>query len=393
MSVCGRKALTLLSSVFAVCSLGLLGIAVSTDYWLYLEEGIIMPLNQSTEIRMSLHSGLWRVCFLAGKEKGRCFTIEYVMPMNVQMTSESTVSVLTGAVQFFQSEERAADDLLGRVNDPLQCFPLSHCTAGVPHTYTRDYGGGLQTWWDSGLGQGLVEYHGEDSSQLVHVVLQHMSWYAIGSHRLPRVDGPQHASDLMLLRCEGEAAVDHGLYCSYLRWLHIKAGKEEVQLLRQCGITNSSSEVSPVVQMIRSATPFPLVSLFFMFIGFVLSNIGHIRPHRTIFAFVSGIFFILSGLSLVVGLVLYISNINDEMLNRTKTNEAYFSYKYGWSFAFAAISFLLTEAAGVMSVYLFMKRYTAEELYRPHSNFYGPRLSNCSDYSAQFLHPDAWTRG
>ncbi|XP_062853014.1 calcium channel, voltage-dependent, gamma subunit 5a isoform X2 [Trichomycterus rosablanca] len=240
MGVCGRKALTLLSSVFAVCSLGLLGIAVSTDYWLYLEEGIILPLNQSTEIRMSLHSGLWRVCFLAGQEKGRCFTIEYVMPTNIQMTSESTVSVL---------------------------------------------------------------------------------------------------------------------------------------------------------KMIRSATPFPLVSLFFMFIGFVLNNIGHVRPHRTILAFVSGIFFILSGLSLVVGLVLYISSINDEMLNRTKTNEAYFSYKYGWSFAFAAISFLLTEAAGVMSVYLFMKRYTAEDVYRPHSNYYGPRLSNCSDYSAQFLHPDAWTRG
>lgn len=66
MSVCGRKALTLLSSVFAVCGLGLLGIAVSTDYWLYLEEGIILPQNQSTEIKMSLHSGLWRVCFLAG---------------------------------------------------------------------------------------------------------------------------------------------------------------------------------------------------------------------------------------------------------------------------------------------------------------------------------------
>lgn len=67
MSLCGRKALTLLSSVFAVCGLGLLGIAVSTDYWLYLEEGVILPLNQSTEIRMSLHSGLWRVCFLAGE--------------------------------------------------------------------------------------------------------------------------------------------------------------------------------------------------------------------------------------------------------------------------------------------------------------------------------------
>ena len=32
-----------------------------------------------------------------------------------------------------------------------------------------------------------------------------------------------------------------------------------------------------------------------MFIGFILNNIGHVRPHRTILAFVSGIFFILSG--------------------------------------------------------------------------------------------------
>ncbi|XP_039979589.1 voltage-dependent calcium channel gamma-5 subunit isoform X1 [Xiphias gladius] len=266
MSACSRKALMLLSSVFAISSLGLLGVAVSTDYWLYLEEGVIMPLNQSTDIKTSLHSGLWRVCFLAvlhnphsvipffckfvstflslsssGDESGRCFTIEYIMPLSVQLTSESTVNVL---------------------------------------------------------------------------------------------------------------------------------------------------------KMIRSATPFPLVSLFFMFIGFVLSNIGHVRPHRTILAFVSGIFFILSGLALVVGLVLYISSINDEMLNRTKSSEAYFAYKYGWSFAFAAISFLLTESAGVMSVYLFMKRYTAEELYQPrHPSFYRPRLSNCSYHSGQFLHPEAWSRG
>lgn len=51
------------------------------------------------------------------------------------------------------------------------------------------------------------------------------------------------------------------------------------------------------------------------------------------------------------------------------------------------------QSAGVMSVYLFMKRYTAEDMYRPHPGFYRPRLSNCSDYSGQFLHPDAWVRG
>lgn len=61
----------------------------------------------------------------------------------------------------------------------------------------------------------------------------------------------------------------------------------------------------------------------------------------------------LTGLSLVVGLVLYISNINDELLNRTKSNEAYFSYNYGWSFAFAAISFLLTEVTPARSLFFF----------------------------------------
>lgn len=67
MSSCSRKALTLLSSVFAISGLGLLGVAVSTDYWLYLEEGVILPLNQSIVVKTSLHSGLWRVCFLAGE--------------------------------------------------------------------------------------------------------------------------------------------------------------------------------------------------------------------------------------------------------------------------------------------------------------------------------------
>lgn len=180
------------------------------------------------------------------------------------------------------------------------------------------------------------------------------------------------------IRCTGEvrnqcwAYVNAPAQCQDLS--HRKWDKrKEKPKLSFCIVSNFS-------EMIRSATPFPLVSLFFMFIGFVLSNIGHVRPHRTILAFVSGIFFILSGtpivlliscllmfcfclfvflflsnpdlfflcvsgLALVVGLVLYISSINDEMLNRTKSSEAYFTYKYGWSFAFAAISFLLTEVS------------------------------------------------
>ncbi|XP_078061576.1 voltage-dependent calcium channel gamma-7 subunit-like, partial [Mustelus asterias] len=155
----------------------------------------------------------------------------------------------------------------------------------------------------------------------------------------------------------------------------------------------TTENTANILKMVRTATPFPMVSLLFVFTAFVISNIGHIRPQRTILAFVSGIFFILSGLSLVVGLVLYISSINDEVMNRPRGPEHFFQYHYGWSFAFAASSFLLKEGAGVMSVYLFMKRYTEEEMYRPHPALYRPRLSDCSDYSGQFLHPDIWQRG
>ncbi|KAK2490826.1 LOW QUALITY PROTEIN: hypothetical protein MC885_007876 [Smutsia gigantea] len=197
MSRCSSRALTLLSSVFGACGLLLVGIAVSTDYWLYMEEGTVLPQNQTTEVKMALHAGLWRVCFFAGREKGRCVASEYFLEPEINLVTENTENIL---------------------------------------------------------------------------------------------------------------------------------------------------------KTVRTATPFPMVSLFLVFTAFVISNIGHIRPQRTILAFVSGIFFILSGLSLVVGLVLYISSINDE-------------------------------------------RYAEEEMYRPHPAFYRPRLSDCSDYSGQFLQPEAWRRG
>lgn len=81
-----------------------------------------------------------------------------------------------------------------------------------------------------------------------------------------------------------------------------------------------------IVKLIDYRLKYNLITLFILFVTYVYRS-----PVPAL------------GLSLVVGLVLYISSINDEMLNRTKNNEAYFSYKYGWSFAFAAISFLLTE--------------------------------------------------
>ncbi|XP_010786846.1 voltage-dependent calcium channel gamma-7 subunit [Notothenia coriiceps] len=211
MSSCSSRALTILSTVFGACGLLLVGVAVSTDYWLIMVEGIILQQNQSMEVKMALHSGLWRVCFVAGAENGRCVASEYFTEPDIEITTENTANIL---------------------------------------------------------------------------------------------------------------------------------------------------------KMVRTATPFPMVSLLFVFTAFVISNIGHIRPQRTILAFVSGIFFILSG-------------------------GTHYSCPAVVTPSLLFLLHSLSQGAGVMSVYLFMKRYAEEEMYRPHPALYRPRLSESSDYSGQFLHPES----
>ncbi|KTG44475.1 hypothetical protein cypCar_00022019, partial [Cyprinus carpio] len=56
----------------------------------------------------------------------------------------------------------------------------------------------------------------------------------------------------------------------------------------------TTENTANILKMVRTATPFPMVSLLFVFMAFIISNVGHIRPQRTILAFISGIFFILS---------------------------------------------------------------------------------------------------
>ncbi|XP_035696133.1 voltage-dependent calcium channel gamma-5 subunit-like [Branchiostoma floridae] len=118
-----------------------------------------------------------------------------------------------------------------------------------------------------------------------------------------------------------------------------------------------------IMRVISSAMPFPVVSLVMTFLGCVVSTIGHVNPRRKLNAFASGILFILSGLFTVVGLIVYISAINDEVMHRDKKNfaDSSFHYQYSWSFFMAAMSFGLTELSGVLSIYLFIRLYMSDD--------------------------------
>lgn len=66
-----------------------------------------------------------------------------------------------------------------------------------------------------------------------------------------------------------------------------------------------------------------------------------------------------SGLCTLVGLILYIGSITEEVGNKPKVSlkDAQFHYGYGPSFFMAVGSFALTEMSGVFSVYLYITRY------------------------------------
>ncbi|CAL8236032.1 unnamed protein product [Arctogadus glacialis] len=68
----------------------------------------------------------------------------------------------------------------------------------------------------------------------------------------------------------------------------------------------------------------------------------------------AGIFFVSSGLSNIIGIIVYISaNAGDPSKSDSKKN----SYSYGWSFYFGALSFIMAEMVGVLAVHMFIDRH------------------------------------
>ena len=63
-----------------------------------------------------------------------------------------------------------------------------------------------------------------------------------------------------------------------------------------------------------------------------------------------------SGLCLSVGVILYISSINDELSFQQSSNCHEFHYEYGWSFYLIGVSFMMEETSAVISIKLYLER-------------------------------------
>ncbi|KAL5018768.1 hypothetical protein ScPMuIL_004490 [Solemya velum] len=107
----------------------------------------------------------------------------------------------------------------------------------------------------------------------------------------------------------------------------------------------------------RISSPFPVVSLMIMVIAAIFNVLGNFKKDYKIV--VSAVAYIVSGLLLAVGIILYISAINDETGHKSKSKNAdtyVFRYQYGWSFYFAGLGFLTAEITAVVCISLYLKR-------------------------------------
>ena len=63
-----------------------------------------------------------------------------------------------------------------------------------------------------------------------------------------------------------------------------------------------------------------------------------------------------------MGIIFYISAINDEVGHRSKGKDGkIFTYEYGWSFFFAGIAFMIAEVTAVVFVTLYMQRNSSRD--------------------------------
>lgn len=137
-----------------------------------------------------------------------------------------------------------------------------------------------------------------------------------------------------------------------------------------------------ILRAIRKSSPIIVSSLFLLTIALGLSTIGNAkRDTRTL---IGGVFYIFAALCLAMGIIFYISAVNDEVAHRKKpeaTDVPVFEYHYGWAFFFNAVSFISSMAASVTNISLFIRRYgSIEEM-----SYIIPGLIKHSNYDFQSI--------
>ncbi|XP_071536452.1 uncharacterized protein [Panulirus ornatus] len=85
---------------------------------------------------------------------------------------------------------------------------------------------------------------------------------------------------------------------------------------------------------------------------------GHFCRRRRFLTFISGVTFVVAGLVMLVGVVVYIATLKallgDKLRPGSTLQPPLFTYSYGWCFLLLLLGFITTEAAGTAAIFLYI---------------------------------------
>ncbi|XP_069123511.1 voltage-dependent calcium channel gamma-5 subunit-like [Argopecten irradians] len=115
---------------------------------------------------------------------------------------------------------------------------------------------------------------------------------------------------------------------------------------------------SSIAEAQLGATPFFVTSLVLALCSGVFSVMGTLQ--RNVKAIMSAVLSILQGLCMAVGIILYITFINDEA-SHAKPDTGDFQYQYSWSIILVGLAFLASQSTAIVCVTLYLKRNAKKE--------------------------------
>ncbi|KAG7302851.1 hypothetical protein JYU34_012832 [Plutella xylostella] len=123
-------------------------------------------------------------------------------------------------------------------------------------------------------------------------------------------------------------------------------------------LSDSTNAIPYVVT--RSAVPL-LLAVVTQALGSLCCALGHCVKGRRICTFIAGVLFIVSGLIMLTGIVMYISVFKSQVGHKLRYMTVFdmplMSYSYGYSFGLYLSGFVAAELAGTSAIFLFLQWY------------------------------------
>ncbi|XP_044253108.1 voltage-dependent calcium channel gamma-5 subunit [Tribolium madens] len=134
----------------------------------------------------------------------------------------------------------------------------------------------------------------------------------------------------------------------------------------------SKEEYSPDPNDSTMAIPYTVTRSVIFFLaaslllcsGYCCCILGQCVRHRSLYTFISGVIFIVTGLVMLFGLIMYISifkaEIGSKLRPRSQLQPPAFYYWYGYSFLLYVSGLVTTQLAGISSIFLFIYKVQYE---------------------------------